>query len=474
MNDFIPTIGLEIHINLKSQTKMFCRCTNDFFDTVPNSNVCPVCMGLPGTLPRLSEECLILGIKLARALNLNVNKKCNFDRKNYFYPDLPLGYQITQQNNPLANEGFIEILSYDGKVKKYDIEKLHIENDAGKLIHSGVNSYVDYNRAGQPLAELVSKPTFHNEKEVIEFLKEIQLLCRYNNISQCDMEKGELRCDVNISIAKKGSKKLGTKVEVKNLNSFVAISSAILYEINRQIEMHKNNEKIIQETRGWNDIKKMTISQRQKEEANDYRYFTEPDLYPIEIDDDYIKNIESQLVEGPSAKILRFMKDYNMNIDDAKTFAMNIKLAVFFEKLTKTIKDYKLVSNILLSHLLFLQKENDTDEIIISEKDFIFIFNLIQENKLSKTNAKILITRLFYKEGDINKLIEKHNLLQVSDDDYIKKVVIKILDQNKAIVEKYKNGHTNVFGFFVGQVMKETQGKANPKLVNEILQSLLK
>ncbi len=476
-----PTIGLEIHVELNTKSKMFCSCLNDPDERHPNVNVCPVCMGHPGTLPVINEEAVKKVIKTGLSLNCQIPEYSKFDRKNYFYPDLPKGYQISQLYQPLCKNGFLEI-----EGKKIKIREIHLEEDTGKLIHPEGNDYslVDFNRAGIPLMELVTEPDMNSAKEARKFAEELHLIMHYLNVSDADMEKGQMRVEVNISLSKEKGK-LGTKVEIKNLNSFRSVERAVDYEIQRQAELLDRGEKIIQETRGWDDVKGITISQREKEEAHDYRYFPEPDLPPLHHTKEFIEEIKSEIPELPHQRKERLSREYQLDEKIINIFVYNKDLGEFFEKVVsefetrlpkaKISKLIKLASNYIITDLQgLLQKAGITDEdFLITPENFAEFITLIEDGKISSKGAKIVLSEMFKKGGDPSQIIEKEGLSQLTDEKEIENVVKEIIEKNQKVVDDYKKGKQNALQFLVGQVIAQTKGKASPEIVNKLLEKLL-
>ncbi|KKP82764.1 MAG: Aspartyl/glutamyl-tRNA(Asn/Gln) amidotransferase subunit B [Candidatus Moranbacteria bacterium GW2011_GWF2_35_54] len=475
MSKYLATIGMEIHVELKTKSKMFCSCKNDMeLDKDPNSNICEVCTAQPGTLPVPNSQAIRFVQLAGLALNCNLLKDTKFDRKNYFYPDIPKGYQISQYDQPFCEKGELEI-----KGKKVGVTRIHLEEDTGKLTHpKGTNySLVDFNRAGVPLMELVTEPDFTSGEEAREFCQKLQQVCRYLEISDADMEKGHMRCEANISVHKEDEDKLsGTKVEVKNINSFRFVQKAIEYEIARQI---------IQETRGWDSIKNITVSQRVKETAADYRYFPEPDIPPMLFDDAYIETLKGELPELPKDKLERFIKEYGVGEREAELLVSERDLANYFEKTVSELEEkisageikatreklFKLTVNYLNTeirkHLVDLQEK--ISDIKITPENYAELIGIVAEGKINSSAAQIVLEEMYKNGGDPSQIIEEKNLAQMDDAGEMEKIVDKILADNQASVTDYKNGKENAFKFLMGQVMKETKGKANPQSVTEIL-----
>ncbi len=467
--EYEAVIGLEVHIQLLTKTKIFCSCSTDF-GANPNTHVCPVCLGMPGVLPVLNKQVVEYAIKLGEALNCKINRFSRFARKNYFYPDLPKGYQISQYELPILEGGYVEIF-IDGEYKKIALERIHMEEDAGKTIHKADGSYVDLNRAGVPLLEMVSMPVMHTPQEASEYLRTIRRIVRYLGICDGNMEEGSMRCDANISIRPKGETKLGTKAELKNMNSFKHVEKALEYEIERQIAAIESGEKIIQETRLWDEKAGITKSMRSKEEAFEYRYFPDPDLVPILIDDEWIERVKKDIPELPKEKAERFIKEYGLKDEDAKILTDEKALADYFEKAAKDSKNPKSVSNWILSELLgHLNRDGKSIEDTLIKPEFIReLVDLIENGTISGKIGKTVFKEM-YETGKAPKhIVEEKGLVQITDTKAIEEMIDKIIQNNPKAVEQYKSGKKNTIGFFVGQVMKETKGKANPKIVNEIL-----
>jgi len=469
----IPTIGLEIHVELKTKSKMFCSCLNDANESHPNVNICPICMGHPGTLPVINEEALKKVIKTGLALNSDIPEHSKFDRKNYFYPDLPKGYQISQYDMPLCKGGFLKVNG-----KKIKITRVHLEEDTGKLIHPEETQYslVDFNRAGIPLMELVTEPDITSAIEARKFAEEFQLILRYLGVSEANMEKGQMRVEANISL-KKGSK-LGTKVEIKNLNSFRSVERGIDYEIERQAKLLKAGKKVIQETRGWHDFKEITFSQRAKEESHDYRYFPEPDLPPLHFGLKTIREIKGEIPELPFGRRERFKKEYGILDKEIEVLVQNKDLGEYFEKVMSEIGDRKLVkpcTNYMLTDLQGLLKRASVveEDFRITPEDFAKFIVLISQGKISSKIAKQVLAEMFSTGADPFHIIKKKGLVQITNEREIEMAVKEVIFKNPKAIEDYKKGKENAFQFLIGQVMARTRGKANPTLVNKILEALL-
>ncbi len=515
MPTYEAIIGLEIHAELKTRTKMFCFSTNDPDEKHPNINICPVCMGHPGTLPVINESAVKKTIAVGLALKGSVNRFSQFDRKNYFYPDLPKGYQISQYKHPLVIGGFLDLQISDqnkmddqisnfqfpiskqiqnsndqSTARRIRITRIHLEEDTGRLIHDKKSgeTLVDFNRAGIPLMELVTEPDFRTGEEVREFGESLQRILRYIGASNADMEKGEMRVEVNISLRPEGAKEFGTKVEVKNINSFKFAADAVDYEIKRQTETLERGEKIIQETRGWNEDKKMTVSQRSKEEAHDYRYFPEPDLPPMKFSEEYIEKIRGELPELPREKKARLIKEYGLAQDAAALIARDKSYAEYFEEVVSELRaDDKETPETPKKDLVFLAASFFTGELLRLLKDggaikdikftpenFAELLIYLAEDKISNLAAKQALGKMFQSGGDPSDIIEELGLWQVSDAGDLESIASRIIAENKNAVEDYRTGKEASLGFLVGQVMKESQGKANPKVVRGIMEKLLK
>lgn len=471
---FEAVIGLEVHVQLNTKTKIFCSCSTSFGES-PNSNTCPVCLGLPGSLPVLNKEVVKKAIQLGTAIEANINQYSIFARKNYFYPDLPKAYQISQFEVPIVSDGKLEIDTKEG-AKIVRIERAHMEEDAGKNIHEGSYSLVDLNRACTPLLEIVSKPDMRNSEEAIAYLKKLHAIVRFIGISDANMQEGNFRCDANVSIRPKGDEKLYTRVEIKNLNSFRFIAKAIEYEIERQSaawESGRYNEEVVQETRLFDTNKGITLSMRNKEESADYRYFKDPDLYPIFIDEKLLKEAQ-KINELPSAKRIRYMKDFNLKEDDANLLVSDPLLAEYFESMLNLgVKAKTSVTWLCVELLGRLKAEITLENCGVSAHMLGVLAKRIDESKISGKSAKDVLDRLLEEQGgDVDALIEQMGLSQVNDTEAIVKVIEEVLKNNADKVLEYKSGKDKLFGFFVGQAMKNLKG-ANPSVVNAILKEKL-
>ncbi|WP_459110850.1 Asp-tRNA(Asn)/Glu-tRNA(Gln) amidotransferase subunit GatB [Helicobacter pylori] len=471
---FEAVIGLEVHVQLNTKTKIFCSCSTSFGES-PNSNTCPVCLGLPGALPVLNKEVVKKAIQLGTAIEANINQYSIFARKNYFYPDLPKAYQISQFEVPIVSDGKLEIDTKEG-AKIVRIERAHMEEDAGKNIHEGSCSLVDLNRACTPLLEIVSKPDMRNSEEAIAYLKKLHAIVRFIGISDANMQEGNFRCDANVSIRPKGDEKLYTRVEIKNLNSFRFIAKAIEYEIERQSaawESGRYNEEVVQETRLFDTNKGITLSMRNKEESADYRYFKDPDLYPVFIDEKLLKEAQ-KINELPSAKKIRYMKDFNLKEDDANLLVSDPLLAEYFESMLNLgVKAKTSVTWLCVELLGRLKAETTLENCGVSAHMLGALAKRIDEGKISGKSAKDVLDRLLEEQGgDVDALIEQMGLSQVNDTEAIVKVIEEVLKNNADKVLEYKSGKDKLFGFFVGQAMKNLKG-ANPSVVNTILKEKL-
>ncbi|MBF0913401.1 Asp-tRNA(Asn)/Glu-tRNA(Gln) amidotransferase subunit GatB [Candidatus Gracilibacteria bacterium] len=477
MTKYIATIGLEIHVRVKSKTKMFCSCKNAVeLSDEPNKNVCQVCMGFPGALPALNEEVVRLGLIGGMAMNCEVNKFSRFDRKTYFYPDNPTAYQITQMYEPIVGKGSVKTI-VNGDIKEFSIHHMHLENDAGKLIHAGGKTLCDFNRAGSPLMEIVTEPVFHDKEEVMEFLRELQKIMRACEVSDADMEKGQLRCDVNISIAPEGSDKLGNRTETKNVNSFSAIGRAIDYEIKRQTRILEQGGIVEQETRGWNDEIGVGTTQRSKEDAMDYRYFPEPDLLPLELSDEFIAEARAKIPELPIDKRIRYLNEYKLSEDDARILTTDRELSEYFDELNSLTGDPKKSCSYITTILLALMNESENTKKIydlkFELKQLARVIELVNSDELSSTNSKQVVEELFMNGGDADIIVDENNLRQKNDLGALEAIVDEVIANSAKQVEDYKSGNEKIFGFFVGQCMKLSKGQGNPKIFNDLLKKKL-
>lgn len=469
--DYEIVMGLEIHAELSTKTKIFCSCPTDFGGE-PNTHCCPVCMAMPGTLPVLNEKVVEYAVRAGIAMNCDIAENSKNDRKNYFYPDLPKSYQISQFDMPLCKGGYVEIDTKNGK-KKIGITRIHIEEDAGKLNHDeyGRGSYVDLNRAGVPLIEIVSEPDIRGPEEADSYLKKVKSILEYIEVSDCKMQEGSLRADVNVSVRKKGETKFGTRTEMKNMNSFRAIQNAVEYEAQRQIDLLETGEKVEQETLRWDELQGQTISMRDKEDAQDYRYFPEPDLGLIHISREYIENIRKSLPELPESRKSRYINQYNLPEYDASILTTSKHLSNFFEGALLECNNAKAVSNWIISDItgILNEKELEADKIPFTAKQLGKLILLIDKGTISTSIAKKVLAEMFEgEEREPSKIIEKNGWIQISDEKAIREVVSKILEANPQSIADYKAGKDRALGFLVGQAMKETKGKANPGMLNKM------
>ena len=467
-------MGLEVHVELATKTKIFCSCTTEF-GGAPNTHCCPVCTGMPGTLPVLNKKVLEYAVKAGLALNCDITRYNKFDRKNYFYPDLPKAYQISQLYLPFARDGHVDLVTRSGKEKTVRIHEIHMEEDAGKLVHSafGEATFPDYNRCGVPLIEIVSEPDFRTAEEVIAYLEKLKTTFEYLGISDCKMQEGSMRADVNLSVRPMGSAEFGTRTEMKNINSFKAIERAIAFESARQIEAIEKGEKIVQETRRWDDNKGKTFAMRSKENAQDYRYFPEPDIPPISIADETIKEYTDAMPEFASQKVKRYEAEFGIAKADAEIIAGSKYLAKLFEDTVALCGDAKEVRYWIMSQIMYFMNEKGVqpEDISLSAELFAQFVKIVLADRINKQTGKVVFEEMFFTEGefDLEKYIKDNNLEQVDDTDAIREAVQIVFTNNPNTVEQYKAGQTKVVGFFVGQVMKQLRGKAKPDTVNKVV-----
>ncbi len=470
-----PVIGLEVHVQLLTATKAFCGCANQF-GSAPNTNICPVCLGLPGALPVLNAKAVEFATLAALAINCEVRERSIFARKNYFYPDLPKGYQISQFDKPIAENGWIDVPTADGGTKRIGITRLHMEEDAGKSLHDGFSdsatrTYLDLNRCGTPLIEIVSEPDIRTPDEAFEYLTRLKEILLYTGVSDCNMEEGSLRCDANVSVRLKGAPKFGTKAEVKNVNSFRFIRAALEYEIERQIEVIESGGRVVQETRLWNSNEGRTYAMRSKEQAHDYRYFPEPDLPPLKVSPGFLAEAKTKLPELPEARRARMISEYELALQDAHTLTASREFADRFEAAAKGARNPRRVANVLLSELggrlkaLGLEQEQSP----VSMAGVVLAADLLDEGKISSKQLKQLFDVCFEKGEDFPAVYEREKPEQITDASAIEVLIDQVIAANPRQVEQYRGGKKTVAGFFVGQVMKASKGQANPALLNELV-----
>jgi len=466
--DYEVVIGLEVHAELSTKTKIYCGCSTEFGGE-PNTHCCPVCTGMPGALPVLNKKVVEYAVKAGLAMNCEIAKDSKQDRKNYFYPDLPKAYQISQFDLPLCYKGHLDI-NVDGVEKTIGITRIHIEEDAGKLNHDeyGGEALVDLNRACVPLIEIVSEPDMRSAEEAKAYVEKIKSILEYLEISDCKMQEGSLRADVNLSIRKKGETKLGTRTETKNLNSFKAIVRAIEFEIDRQIKAVQKGEEIVQETRRWDDDRGIGYAMRGKEDAHDYRYFPEPDLSLIKLTDEYINNLKNILPELPESRKKRYIKDFELPEYDANIITASKKLADLFDEAVKTSKNPKSISNWIMGDLIRMMSENNIEDVPFTGKDLVKLVGLIDNGKISSAIAKKVFKDMFSTGKDPEKIVEEKGMLQISDEGAIKEIVMEVLENNLQSIADFKAGKDKALGFLVGQAMKESKGKANPQMLNKM------
>ncbi len=467
-------VGLEVHAELNTATKIYCGCKNAFGSEV-NTNCCPKCMGMPGTLPTLNSKVVDYAIKMGHATNCNINRISKQDRKNYFYPDLPKAYQISQFDIPICESGYLDVVvNEDGSTKRIGVTRIHIEEDAGKLLHddSFAGSLVDFNRCGVPLIEIVSEPDMRSSSEAKAYLETVKSILSYIDISDCKMQEGSIRCDINVSVREMGSDILGTRVEMKNVNSFSGAVRAIEYEAKRQIEAIGKGEIITQETRRWDDAKGMNFLLRSKEDAHDYRYFPEPDLLTISVSQDRVDELKNSLPELPHKKLLRYMSEYKLPHFDANLLIENKDKAVFFEECMKIEKcQPKGIANWLLGDVSRIMNEENKNlsDYKLTPNKLSEMVALIEEGKISNTSGKAVVEEMMLTDKSAITIVEEKGLIQISDSSALEAVVKEILSNNPKAVEDYKNGKTNVLGFLVGQCMKASKGKGNPAILKDLM-----
>ncbi|HEX2962117.1 MAG TPA: Asp-tRNA(Asn)/Glu-tRNA(Gln) amidotransferase subunit GatB [Ignavibacteriales bacterium] len=473
--EYEAVIGLEVHAQLLTDTKIFCGCSTKFGNP-PNTNVCPICLGHPGVLPVLNKKVVEFAVLMGLATNCRINMNSVFARKNYFYPDLPKGYQISQFEAPICEDGFVEIELKDGTKRNIGLTRIHMEEDAGKSIHDqAYETLVDVNRCGVPLIEIVSEPDMHTPEEAYQYLSQIRQTVQYLGICDGNMEEGSLRCDANVSVRLKGETKLGTKTEVKNMNSFRNVEKALIYEIDRQIEIIEDGGRIIQETLLWDADANVALPMRSKEEAHDYRYFPEPDLMPVAISREWFEEIKRRLPELPKERNMRFISEYSLPSYDAGVLTSSRELADYYEKTISVTKDYKAASNWIMGDLLKILNETKTpvENFPIHPENLGKLINLINDNTVSGKIAKDVFQIMLSEDKEPGAIIKERNLVQITDTSELEDVIARVIESNPKDVKEFLSGKEKVIGFFVGQIMKETKGKASPKAVNEILRNKL-
>jgi len=474
--EYETVIGLEVHVELASKTKIFCGCSTQF-GGAPNTHTCPVCTGMPGSLPVLNKQVLEYAIAVGLATNCDITRYCKFDRKNYFYPDNPQNYQISQLYLPICRNGYVEIPTADGAIKKVGIHEIHMEEDAGKLIHDELEdcTLVDYNRSGVPLIEIVSEPDMRSAEEVIAYLEKLRLIIQYLGASDCKLNEGSMRADVNLSVREVGSKEFGTRTEMKNLNSFKAIARAIEGERNRQIDLLESGEEIIQETRRWDDAKECSYAMRSKEDAQDYRYFPDPDLTPIVVSDELLIKIKEREPEFRTAKMERYKEQYGIPKYDIEIITNSKRMADLFEETTAICNQPKKVSNWLMVETQRLLKEQsmDPEDIRFTPENLAKLIQLTDAKAINSTVAKEVFEVMFDENIDPEKYVEEKGLKTVNDEGALRKTIEEIVENNPKSVEDYHNGKEKAIGFLVGQTMKAMKGKADPAMINQILKEIL-
>ncbi|OGN75993.1 MAG: glutaminyl-tRNA synthase (glutamine-hydrolyzing) subunit B [Chloroflexi bacterium GWB2_49_20] len=474
-----PIIGLEIHAELLTITKMFCGCSADHSSLLePNTLICPVCTGLPGAMPVLNKKAVEQSILVGLALNCTINEVNIFARKNYFYPDLPKGYQISQYDHPVASDGWLDILDEnEGTRQRVRIRRAHLEEDTAKLMHKGNFALIDFNRAGVPLLEIVSEPDMHSVQAILSYANKIRAILRYLGVNSGDMEKGVLRFEANISVRPLGSQELNTRTEIKNLNSFRSLTQASSYEINRQIDLYNNGLDVNLETLGWDEVKGETYSQRGKEEAHDYRYFPEPDIPPILVDRSWVQTISSQLPELPDAKNKRFMEEYGLSLQEVRSLTYEKEFADFFEKVvTLSSSPTKMIYNWLTGEFTRQINERNIDiqKIPVTPENFAQLLDLFSSRVINDFTAKEILVEIFISNKNVRDIISEKGLLQISDENYLTDLINRILSENPDPVKQYLAGKESLFQWFMGQVSRETKGKSDPQVVRQLLQKILK
>lgn len=469
--EYETVIGLEVHCQLKTNTKVWCSCDADYDNKEPNTAVCPICTGQPGALPKLNEKVLDYAIKAALALGCEINRESYFDRKNYFYPDSPKNYQITQFFKPYAENGVLKITTNSGKEASVGIERIQIEEDTAKSIHTASETLLNYNRASVPLIEIISKPEIKNAEEAYAYLNTLKDRLKYTKVSDVSMELGSLRCDANVSVRKKGETKLGTRTETKNLNSFKAVVKAIEYETNRQIEVLESGGRVVQETRLWDEENAVTKPMRSKEEAMDYRYFPEPDLPAIIITESRLSNVKDEMPEFADEKAKRFINEYKLNEMEAATLSSEQELAEYYEEVVKVSNDARLAANWVLTEILRVLKEKNIsiEEFSVEPENIGKLIKLIKADTISSKIAKDVFEILLSENKDPEIIVKEKGLVQITDNSEIEKIVEQVLAENPQSVEDYKAGKSNALKYLVGQSMRLSKGKANPQMINEMI-----
>lgn len=469
-------MGLEVHTELATKTKIFCGCSTEFGGE-PNTHVCEICSGMPGTLPLLNKRVVEFAIRTGVATNCTITQNNKFDRKNYFYPDLPKAYQISQLYLPICRNGYIEVNTKDGEKKKIGIHEIHMEEDAGKLIHDEFEdcTLVDYNRCGVPLLEIVSEPDFRSAEEVIDYLSKLRAILQYTGVSDCKMQEGSLRADVNLSVRPKGQAEFGTRTEMKNLNSFHAIERAIAYEAQRQIELIEDGEKVVQETRRWDDNKGYSYAMRSKEDAQDYKYFPEPDLPPIEISDEQIEEIKSTMPELPEEKRERYLNELGLPEYDTGIITGDIALVKFFESTLEKCDSPKDVANWIMGEVMKLLNDSATltENNPLKPEALAAVINMVKSNKINRGTGKKVLEKVFTDDVDPEKYVEENNLAQVTDLSALRPIIEQVIAENEKSVSEYKAGKTQAMGYIMGQAMRALKGKAPAQEVQKILKEIL-
>ncbi len=476
MKNYETVIGLEVHVELATKTKIFCSCSTEF-GGAPNTHTCPVCTGMPGSLPVLNKQVVEYAMAVGMSTNCDITQNCKFDRKNYFYPDNPQNYQISQLYEPICRNGYVEIKTEDGTEKKVRIHEIHMEEDAGKLIHDDFNdaSLVDLNRSGVPLIEIVSEPDMRSAEEVIAYLEKLRLIIQYLGASDCKLNEGSMRADVNLSVREVGAEEFGTRTEMKNLNSFKSIARAIENERNRQIDLLESGEEVLQETRRWDDTKEYSYPMRSKEDAQDYRYFPDPDLTPIIISDEWMEEVKSKEPEFRDEKMARYISEFDLPEYDADIITLYKPLADLFEETVALGNKPKEVSNWIMGETMRLCKEEsvDPDQVSVTAENLSKLIKMIEDSTINRGAAKEVFEAMFKEDVDPEKYVDEHNMKQDNDEEGLKEIIKKVIEENPKAADDVRNGKEKAIGALVGQTMKATQGKANPGLVNKLIKELL-